>query len=351
MNPAQKVISLLDQMQQRWPGLAFPVAVWKKFGDDQAGNLAALIAYYGFVSIFPLLLLLVTVLDILLRHQPGLQQKLINSALADYPVFGEQLKNSVHSLNQTGLALVIGIALTLFGARSVANAMQNAMNTVWAVPKADRPGFPWSWLRSIALVLVVGIGEIITSAAGGMIGGAGGVLPGFADKTAVTAGSLLLNMCVFWLAFRLAAARAVTWRELRLGAIIAGCAWQALQLVSGYFITHQLAHSTSLYGTTFGVVLGLIAWLYLQAQTTLYAVEANVVHTRKLWPRSLAPPRTAEDARAYQLYAEAEQRDKAASIDVQLHDGPQPDEPAVSAGQTRGGDPNDSDEQRRPAGR
>ena len=316
MNPAEKTLRIVDRFQQRQPWLAFPVAVWKKFGDDQAGNLAALIAYYAFVSIFPLFLVMTTVLNIVLRDHPKLKASLETSALANYPVVGDQIRSNVHSLGSTGLALGIGIALTFLGARGVANAIQNALNSVWEVPKSSRPGFPWSWLRSIGLIFVVGGGAIITTVLSGAIGGAGHVLPGFAVKIAATAVSLVLNIALFWLGFRLATAKVVTWKDLRLGAVVSGCAWQILQLVGGYVVGHQLAHSSSLYGT-FGVVLGLIAWLYLQAEATLYAAEANVVLVLKLWPRSLAsPPHTPEDVRALRLYAEAEERDKKMPVSV-----------------------------------
>jgi YihY family inner membrane protein len=329
MNPAEKTLRIVDRFQQRQPWLAFPVAVWKKFGDDQAGNLAALIAYYAFVSIFPLLLVAVTVLDIVLRDHPALQTKIIDSALADYPGFGQTLKESVHGLNGTGPALGVGIVLTFLGARGVANAMQNALNSVWEVPKAARPGFPWSWLRSFGLIFVVGGGAIATSVLSGAIGGAGHALPGFAVKVVATAVSLAANIGLFWLGFRLATAKVVTWKDLRLGAIIAGCAWQILQFFGGYFISHQLAHSNSLYGT-FGIVLVLIAWLYLQAEATLYAAEANVVLVHRLWPRSLAPPpHTPEDVRALRLYAEVEERDK--EVPVSVADPQDPEKPAVSA--------------------
>ncbi len=156
------------------------------------------------------------------------------------------------------------------------------------MPQAERPGFPWSYLRSFGLILVVGLGEIATSVLSGFISG-GNILPGFAITILATTVSLIFNICLFWLAFRLAAAKAVTWRELRLGAILGGIVWQLLQLIGGYYIGHQLAHSRSLYGATFGIVLGLLAWLFLQAEATLYVAEANVVWVRRLWPRSLGP--------------------------------------------------------------
>jgi membrane protein len=318
MDKLKRLIRAVDRAQQARPWLAVPVATYKKFGDDQAGNLAALIAYYAFASIFPLLLVLVTVLDIVLKNDASLRNHVLNSALSQYPVIGTQLTSNVHGLHKTGLALVIGLVLTFFGARGVANSMQNALNSVWEVPMTRRPGFPWAILRSLGLILVIGPGIIATIVLSSVAGGTGHIGGDFA-KIAATAVSLILNIGLFWLGFRLATAKEVPFRDLRLSAILAAVAWQVLQLVGGYFIGHQLA-SNSAYGA-FAVVLGLLAWFYLQAQLTLYMVELNVVRTRRLWPRSLsAPPLTKADLEAYQLYAEAGQRRPDVAIEVRPDD-------------------------------
>src|SRR5579875_952545 len=275
-----RALEAADRAQRRWPPLAFPVAVWRKFGDDQAGSLAALIAYYAFVATFPLLLALVTVLDIVVRRDPALRRRVLGSALRAYPVIGPQIGSSVHPLRATGL---IG---ALLGARGVAMAAQNAMNTVWAIPPERRPAFPWSLLRGIGLVLVVGIGQIVTTPLSSLAGGLGHVVTGAWLQAATIACALALNAGVFWLALRLATAAEVGWGDLRLAAALAAVSWQVLQLLGGYIVGRTLAHSSALYGV-FGVVLGLLAWLYLQAQVTLYAVEACVVRARRLWPRHL----------------------------------------------------------------
>ena len=307
VSKVKTAVRAVDEFQQQRVWLAFPVAVWKKFNDDSAGNLAALIAYSGLVAIFPLLLVLVTVADLVLRHDPSLQHKLLNSALKQYPVIGPQLGH-IGPLHATGLALVVGLLGTFIGARGVASAIQNAMNSAWEIPLASRPSFPWSWLRSFALIGVIGLGLIGTTVLSGLAGGAGKVLTGFLASAATLLVSLVLNVGVFWLAFRLAAASEISWSQLRLGAVIGAVIWQVLQAFGGYFVSHQLASASPSYGT-FAVVLGLIAWLYLEAELTLYAVEINVVRTYRLWPRSVAPPPfTAADRRAYQLYAQVEKR-------------------------------------------
>ena len=288
MKTIDKAVDAADRFQRRWPWLAFPLAVWKKFTDDRAGRLAALISYYGFAAIFPLLLLLVTVLNITLKNNPTLHHDLLNSALAQYPVIGQQISSNLHSLPGTGVPLAIGIIFLVLAARGVAGAMQDALCEVWGIPRASRPGFPWSLLYGMTLVFVVGIGLLVTTFLSGLAGGAGHVLTGAGAHIGAVAVSLVLNVGVFWLSFRLATVRRVPWHDLRIGAAIAAVVWQVLQIVGGYVVSHQLHRASSLYGV-FGVVLGLLAWLYLQAEVTLYAAEVDVVLVRRLWPRSLKP--------------------------------------------------------------
>jgi YihY family inner membrane protein len=288
MNAVTKAVGAVDRFQRRWPFLAFPVAVWKKFSDDQAGNLAALIAYYGFIATFPLLLVFVTVLDILLRNDPQLRATLIDSALAHYPVVGDQIKNNLGSFSGAGLPLAVGSVVLVLGARGVAGAMINALSQVWGIPRNRRPGFPLSWLYELALVLTVGIGFVVTTALSGVAAGFGHLLTGAGGQVLAVAVSLVLNVGVFWLAFRIATGFKVRWHDLRYGAAIAALVWQVLQVAGGYVVSHQLERASSLYGT-FGVVLGLLGWLYLEAMVTLYAAEVDVVLVRRLWPRPLQP--------------------------------------------------------------
>jgi YihY family inner membrane protein len=324
MEYIKSLLRAADRFQQRRPVLAFPVAVWKKFGDDQAGSLAALIAYYAFASIFPLLLVLVTVTSIVLQNHPALERTVQAKATADFPGFGGQLIGSLKHLHGTGFALAIGIILTLLAARGVASAAQDAFNQVWEVPMSRRPGFLPANLRSLGLLLVVGIGEIITLIIAGLAGGAGKSFSGAGAYVAATAVALALNVGLFWLAFRLATASEVAWRDLWLGAVLSAVIWQILQSVGTYLLRSDVSKS-SVVGGTFALVLGLLAWLYLQAELTLYAVEAAVVRARKLWPRSVfPPPLTEQDRNSYELYAKVQQRRADQEIVVRFADGEDP---------------------------
>jgi membrane protein len=309
MSRANEAVRIADGWQQCHAWLALPVAVVKKFSDNRGWNLAAIVAFYGLVAIFPLLLVLVTVLNLLLKSNSTVRDKLLSSALAHYPVIGQEVQDNLAPLNQTGLALVVGLVGTMIGARGLARAMQNALNAAWEIPVLRRPAFPWNYLRGFAALITLGLGLIITSTLSGLASGAGAVLTGAGSALLALAVSLVLNCGMFWLVFRLSAAREIGWWLLLPGAMISALAWQVMQAISGYLITHQLARSSNLYGT-FAIVLGLVGWLYLQAQVTVWAIEANAVIVYRLWPRSLAPPRTTADRRAYAMYAEVERRDE-----------------------------------------
>jgi YihY family inner membrane protein len=298
----------VDTFQQRRRWLAFPVAVWKKFGDDQAGSLAALIAYYAFVSIFPLLLVLITVMDVVLRNHAALRARVLTDVAKNFPGVGSLLTGSVHAKSGTGVALAIGLIFALLGGRGVSAAIMNALNTAWEVPLTQRPGFPGSVLRSVGIIAVIGIGEIVSFTLAGFAGGVGHVFTGAGAYIATTAVSLILNVGVFWLVFRLGTAKEAAGRDLWLGAVLSAIAWQVLQSVGAALIRHA-AHTSNTTNATFALVLGLLAFLFLQAELTLYAVEASVVRAQKLWPRSMFPPPLTEaDRRAFELYAKVQQR-------------------------------------------
>src|SRR3954467_10822986 len=107
MGAFNRRVQRLDRFQQRHRVLAFPFAVRQKFAEDQGGYLAASVTYYAFFSIFPLLLVFVTVLGYALQDDPDLQKRVLDSTFADLPVIGPQLQDNVHSLTGSAWALAL----------------------------------------------------------------------------------------------------------------------------------------------------------------------------------------------------------------------------------------------------
>ena len=295
----------VDRLQQRHRVPAFTFATWRKFSEDQAGNLAALIAYYGFFSIFPLLLVLVSVLGIVLAGHPGLQHRVLDSALVNFPVVGNDLRRNVHSLGgHTALSLALGIAIALWAGTQVVRQLENALNTVWNVPFKRRPSIMMSAARGVGMLAILGVILVVAAAVGGLGGGSGT----WWWTVGGVALSLLLNVAVFLLAFRVLTVARVTWSTVLPGALVAGAAWTVLQALGGYYVGHEVRGASNTYGT-FAVVIGLLGWLYVGGQVTLYAAELNVVTAERLWPRSiLHRPPTAADRRALRRLAKVEER-------------------------------------------
>jgi membrane protein len=308
------VVRGFDRYQQRHAWLAFPVAVLRKYDDDQAGSLAALLAYYAFIAIFPFLLILVTVLGWLLRDDPELQQRVLDSAVIDFPVIGAQLQENVTSLDRTGAGLVIGFAIALLGLRGVAHTAQDALNKLWGVPRVHRPGFPMNIVRSMGLILLLGLGVLGTAALSG-VGGGGGAL-GTGSRIIAYAASFVLTVGLVVVMFRIATSGAVPTRRILPMAIATGLVYQVFLAVGTILVRVYLSHASSVYGV-FGIVLGLITWLYVQASVTLHLIEADIVRVKHLWPRALTqPPITEGDERAYRSYVEAEVRRPEQDVDV-----------------------------------
>jgi membrane protein len=295
----------LDRYQQRKPGLGFIAAVIKKFGDDQAGQLAALISYYGFFSLFPLLLVFVTVLGFVLQGNPAAQQSVLHSTLRQFPIIGDELQRNIHSLKGSGVGLAIGLVGSLLAGLGITGAAQNAFNQVWHVPHKDRPNFLTSRLRGLGLLIVLGVLAIVSTAAAGL------VTSGGHSALAVIGGVLVafvVNLALFFTAFRLLTASEVDTRDLLPGVLLGALLWQILQHVGGYYVEHVVRHAKETSGL-FAFVLGLLAWLYLGGQVTLLAAEVNVVRARRLWPRSFfSDPLLDADRRALTSSAEVEER-------------------------------------------
>jgi YihY family inner membrane protein len=315
-NPLTRLIEKLDEYQRRHAWLGFPLAVVKKFGDDEAGKQAVLIAYYGFFSLFPLMLVMVTVLGFLLGHNSSLQKDVVNSVFSRFPIIGDQIRNNVSSLHGSGVALSIGIVGSLWGGMGVVQASQGAMDTVWHVPRKERPNFVKSRLRALVLLVVLGVGVIATTLLTGLA--TAGTGHSLATKVIALAISTLMNFAVFLAAFKLLTVADVSWRQLVPGAVVAAIGGVILQALGGYIVGHTFKGASQTYGTL-GVVIALLSWIYLQAQVTLLAAEVNTVRVLGVWPRSLVADRPTEaDTRVLTGLAQMEERKPEEDVELRF---------------------------------
>src|SRR5271165_314743 len=305
MNPIERVLRSVDRWQQRHHVIGFPIAVIKKFGDDQAGDLVSQLAYYAFVATFPLLLAFTAVVAVALRAHPHLHDTLVRSTFAEFPIVGAQIHDQlgIERFSHTGTSVAIGILGAVIGGRGFAHALQKTLNSLWAVPKVDRPGFAPRYLRTLSLLLLLGLIVVVTGAAGYAAGAATSIgFSGVPARVVSFVVGTILGSGFFLALFRVAASDQVPTRCLLRGAVITAAGWQLLLTVAGVIVAHQLRHAQAVAGL-FGVVLGLLAWLALQVTVMVYAIEIDVVRAKRLWPRSLVQPPLTEADKLY--YADA----------------------------------------------
>ena len=302
-NPFDRLLATFDHYQRQHGRLAFVVGLIKKINEDEAGQRAALLTYYGFLSLFPLLLILTSVLKLVLRSNEAVRARLIEGVTAYVPVIGGDLQRNVQGFGTTGLAFVVGFAVALYGARGVADVLRGSLDRFWVVPHKDRPDFLRGLLRSAGVIAVGGVGLVLAPIVSGYALGFGHAV--VFRLLSIT----LMTISLFWvlvLVVKLASSRARPLRAIWRGSAAAAIGLELLQLLGGLIVTRQLKHLDSLYGT-FAIVLGLFYWIYLQAQVIMYGFEFDTVRAFRLWPRSLQGTLTEADHQADDLYAKRSQ--------------------------------------------
>jgi YihY family inner membrane protein len=319
VNPVEKALRRADAMQQRHIPTAFLFGVIKKFGDDNGGSLVSSLAYSAFVSVFPLLLILVTVLVNIAAGDPSLRNQVIHAATTQFPLIGKQLAGNVQGLKRaTAASLAVGLLILAWGVTRLAQAGLFAMEQVWNLPGPARPGYFPRLGRSVVFLLVLALGVIISTLLGGLVtyGQHAFVIRALAQAIAA-----ISNAGLCYLGFRVLTPNCVRWRELMPGAVAGGLFWTVLQAFGAYLVHHDL-RSDSVYGI-FATVLGLLAWIYLAAQAAIYAAEINVVFARRLWPRAMVqPPLTEADRTSMALQALQNQRRPEEQVEVTFTDLP-----------------------------
>jgi uncharacterized BrkB/YihY/UPF0761 family membrane protein len=289
------VLDRLDQWQRRRRFIGFIHAVIRKYDDDQAGFQAALLTYYGFLALFPLLLILSTVTALLTGSHSGLQTHIVDSTTSYFPLLGQQLSDHVHSLHKSGLALLIGLLFTFYGARGVANAFRLGVNVLWRIPRREQAGGLDGMRKNFTIIVVGGLGFILAAICTSLTAAAGHM---FIFRVL----SLIVDVGVlFWLfqfLLNISLPEHIPLKDTRAAAMCAAIGLVLLQSLGGVLLKHELKNLDALY-SYFALALGLLFWLYLQAQVVYFAVEIAATHREKLWPRGLTDnDPTAADKRA-----------------------------------------------------
>lgn len=311
MNPIERAIRRADAVQQRHKASAFVFGIVKKYGDDNGGALTSNLAHSAFVSLFPLLLVMVTILGLVASGDPALRHQALNAVTRQVPLIGHQLAGNVHQLRRASVVgLTIGFLALVWAGTRLGQAGLFTMAQVWNLPGPDRPGYVQRLGRAALFLGVLGLGVIVTTLLTSLAsyGHDTGWIVALGDALAVAA-----NIGMYLAGFRVLTAKSVPARQLVPGAVAGGVAWTVLQAL-GAFLVHHFLRSDSVYGV-FGTVLGLFTWIYLGVEVTVYAAEINVVLARRLWPRSIVQPPLTEADRAV-LSAQALQNQRRADQHV-----------------------------------
>ena len=285
-----RVLRRLDAFQQRFRPTAFAVAVIKRNGDALGSMYAALITFYGVLSVFPLLLLFITFAGMILGTNSAATRRLINSALADFPVIGDQIAKNIHALERGNIfALIASVVFLLWGALGLTSALQAASHQAWHRPRHEEPNIAIRTLRGLGLLGIIALSVVAATVLTGVSQAGIFHASPLLIRFLIGAATLAVDLLAYYVAMRLLSPREVRSSQLLSGVIVGATGWLILQNLGGYLIQHQLHRTTAIYGF-FAVVLGLIFWLNIGAQLFLYATQINVVKVTRAWPRGLFEP-------------------------------------------------------------
>ena len=291
MNLLTRLIKRIDNFQRRHIIPSFIYAVIKKYNQDNGGYQCAIITYYGFLALFPLLMILTTVSDLLLKNNSVLRKKIINNTIHYFPIIGNQLQNSIHSSTETGIVLIISLLITFYGSRGVASTFSYSLNTLWYTPLFKQASFLKNTIRNFSIIVIGGISLLL-----------GPIVIGYmtimGSNIFIKIIIVLLNLLLLWLTiiilFKLAIAGHKRIHQVIIGAAVTAVSLEVLQVLGSVVMVHELKQLSSIYGT-FSLVVGLLFWIYLQVKIILFAVEIDVIREYHLFPRSLSGSLTTAD--------------------------------------------------------
>ncbi|MGA0035683.1 MAG: YihY/virulence factor BrkB family protein [Ilumatobacteraceae bacterium] len=254
------------------------IAVESAHGYQQhrSANAAALIAYYGFLTLFPALLLATTVLGFVLENNPALRADIVDTAIAQIPIIGREVLTETGGLTGSTLAIMIGILGAVWGATRAFVALQDALDNIWEVPLDERHNLVIRRLHGIVGLLTIAAGQIATVVLTSIASYAN---VGLVTQFFIALSAVVVNSAVIGTMFRYLTAAPATWKMVRFGAIAAGLGFTLLQLAGTNIVARLLSGAQGVYGT-FASVLALTAWISLHATIALFSAEVNATRHR-----------------------------------------------------------------------
>ncbi len=265
------------RLRERWWAIDFLFSGIDGFVRHKTGRHAALLSHYGFLSVFPLLVVLTTILGFVLQSRPDLRSKIVDSALSNVPIVGETLGSDPSSLKGNVVVLVVGLATTLWAGTRAFVAAQNGMNDIWDIPEDERPNIAKARVRSLIAIAVVGTAQIGSGIISGIIGISG---LSWLTRIVLAAATIAINIALLIGAYQVLTARRLTRSQLLPGAIGAGLGFSFLQVITGTVVARAINQATPVYGN-FAAVIALFTWLSLHAMVSLLGVEANAALDRR----------------------------------------------------------------------
>lgn len=232
---------------------------------------AALLAHYGFLSVFPLIVVMTTILGFVLESRPSLRRDIVDSALAKLPIVGETLRSDPGRLHGNVAVLIIGLATTLWAGTRAFVSAQNGMNDIWEVPEHERPNLARTRGRALLAIGIVGLAQVGTAFVTGIVGLSG---VSWLNRILLVLAATAINIGVVMASYRVLTARPLTRAQLLPGACAAGIGFSVLQVIGVALVGRAVTRASAVYGT-FAAVIGLLAWLNLHAIVALFGVESN----------------------------------------------------------------------------
>jgi membrane protein len=281
-------------MRRRWTAFfALLKEAVLKWNADNCLRLAASLSYYTLFSIFPLILVLLAVVQFLLSNSDDARAAILD-ALARVTggfrdEFVQTLEIAQHARRASGL---IGGAALLLGASWVFGELVSAFNIIWGLQAPERGG-PLQFLRatvfSFALVLATAFLLLVSMVVDALLTALSSmleVLPGGALVWGVAHGmfSLLVLIGLFALLLKYLPQTQIAWGDIWLGAALTAVLWTLLQYAIVYYIAWSSYRD---YGVV-GAVLALIVWVYLSSQVLFLGGEFTNCYARRYGSRKAA---------------------------------------------------------------